>query len=344
MLIQAKDLKIPAVERLIRAWAQLYLIDLSELPARGTREFDKWIETASAPGRAATVAKLNEQFMRARCQMASIETSDLYSYMPEVLDCNELKQLAEVTLNVYQQLFELYQQHTTSDPQPEAWGIPDITRFATALEPKLLAFQAFHIQAKDWRAIGFLTTQLNFCNNWLLKVLTQPEQQLLLPYLRFLEEYAAHPWNRVCVAAASYEATNPTLMLVERMIPRADEIAQRVYGKLLQAFPYQTSRRGPLQHPGVKHSCLRDLKMFQAYLWLCMLEQNLDAMETELISLCLMVLPSLEVEWKLILRWVQMLADDILEQVELCERRLVLPYTHRVQEIFIDLYYSRVRA
>lgn len=273
--------------------------------------------------------------------MAGIETSDLYAYMPEVLDGNELKQLADVSLQLYQQVFELYQQHPTSAVQPEAWGIPDIAQFAKALEPKLLEFQLFHVQTKDWRAIGFLTTQLNFCNDWLLKTLTLPEQQLLTPHLQFLEEYAAHPWPRVCAAAAGYAATHPTVMLVEQMIPAADRVAQSVYQQLIKAFPYQLSRRGPLYHPGVKHSCLRDLKMFQAYLWLCVLEQSMAAIETELVPLCLMVLPSVEVEWHFIIRWVQMLATEIINQVDPPHRDLVLPYITKMEQVFVDLYYSR---
>lgn len=342
MLIETEYLQTPAVERLIGAWRQLYQLNLSELPSRNTPDFERLADAASLQGRTATVVKLNEQFIRIRCQMAGIETSDLYTYLPEVLDCNELKQLAEVSLNLYQQLFELYQQHGTSADAPEAWGIPDIVQFAKTLEPKLLEFQSFHIHTKDWRAIGFLTTQLNFCNDWLLKALTPSEQQLLTPYLQFLEEYAAHPWPRVCAAAASYETTNPTLMLVEQMIPLADAIAQRVYQQLVKALPYHLSRRGPLQHPGVKHSCLRDLKMFQAYLWLCVLEQSTDSIATELLSLCLMVLPSIEVKWSLIIRWVQTLIEEITNQIDPPLQDLVLPYTTGIEQIFVDLYYSRV--
>jgi hypothetical protein len=342
MLIATEYLPTPAVERLVGAWRQLYLLDLSELPARHSPDFARLLEVASPQGRTATVAKLNEQFIRIRCQMAGIETSDLYTYMPEILDCSELKQLAELSRHLYQQLFELYQQHSTQATAPGAWGIYDIVEFAKALEPKLLEFQSFHRHTKDWRAIGFLTTQLNFCNDWLLKALTPPEQQLLTPYLQFLEDYAAHPWPRVCAAAARYDLTHPTLRIVEQMIPLADDIAQSAYQRLVQAFPSYLSRRGPLHHPGIRHSCLRDLKMFQAYLWLCVLEQSTVAIETELVSLCLMVLPSLDVKWKLVLRWVQTLTEEILDRIDLPHQEAVLSCITKIEQIFVDLYYSRV--
>lgn len=354
MHIEADLPRSANVVRLVTCWRQLYRLNPSILPKKETPALNEWIAAASPEGRAATVEKLNESFLRIRCQLAGIETSDLYSYMPRVLDCNELRRLAEVSLTLYQEILKLYQHQfpltTTSLTSllnmPSAglvdvYSIPRIEELIAALEPKLLEFQMFHQRAKDWRSVGFLTTQLNFCNNWLLKSLTLPEQQLVTPYLMFLEEYAAHPWQRVCAAAARYDVAHPALELAEQMIPEAEGIAANVYQQLLKVIPNHASRRGTLAHPGVKHSCLRDLKMFQAYLWLCILQQNMAAIETELVSLCLMVLPSVSVKWELIDCWLQALTDEIHRQIKPSQHDLVLPYTKRMQQAFVRLYNLR---
>jgi hypothetical protein len=46
-----------------------------------------------------------------KCQLASIQTKELYNFMPAMLDFNELKRLADASLRLYQQLLDLYQQH-----------------------------------------------------------------------------------------------------------------------------------------------------------------------------------------------------------------------------------------
>jgi hypothetical protein len=198
-----------------------------------------------------------------------------------------------------------------------------------------MQFQEYHHQAKDWRSIGFLTTQLNFCNNWLAHSLTQPELVLLNPYLKFVEEQIAHPWQRAYAAGAVHSPNSPVLQLAERMIPAAEDIAQVVYSKLVEHLPYHQSRRGSLDYPGVTHSCLRDLKMFQSYLWLCVLKESMAPIEEELLRLCIMVLPSIGVKWSMIELWIQMLADEIMSRIEPSQQHYVLPYTAGMYQSFV---------
>jgi hypothetical protein len=352
MLRKIDMLITPSVERLIQAWSQLYAPDCSVFSLIDGDDFQQWVEAALPTGRAATVAKLNSRLIEMKCQIASIQTKELYNYMPTVLNFNELRQLADTSLHLYQQLFDLYQQHapstasslnkslalaSRSERADSGWGIPDLKQLAQALEPILLQFQEYHQQARDWRSLGFLTTQLNFCNDWIAESLTPPELLLLSPYFKFVEEQVAHPWQRVCAAGAKYSLNSPVLQLVERMIPTAEGIAQVVYEQLLDQLPYHQSRRGSLRHPGVTHSCLRDLKMFQSYLWLCVLEESIAPVEEELLRLCIMVLPSVEVKWELIELWIQMLVDEIISRIESSQQHYVLPYT-------VGMYHSFVVA
>jgi len=120
------------------------------------------------------------------------------------------------------------------------------------------------------------------------------------------------------------------------MIPASKGIAQVVYQQLMTTFPHHRSRRGILKHVEVAHSCLRDLKMFQAYFWLCILEENLAPIQEELLELCVMVLPSLDVKWELIEAWTQALADEIISYVEPFQYKDVLPYTTGMCQAFVN--------
>jgi hypothetical protein len=118
------------------------------------------------------------------------------------------------------------------------------------------------------------------------------------------------------------------------MFPLAQEVAEIVYRRLIQELPNHKSRRGKLTHPGIRYSCLRDLNIFQAYLWLSVLEQNSQAIERELITLCIMVMQSMDVKWSLIERWTINLCDEIMYRLDHSQQFLLLPYTQGMQQAF----------
>ena len=81
------------------------------------------------------------------------------------------------------------------------------------------------------------------------------------------------------------------------MLPACHDIAKTVYRRAVKLYASHQSRRGKLSHPGVMASAIRDLEMMQGYLWLCVLENNFIAVEQELIPLCVLVFPSVQVTW-----------------------------------------------
>jgi hypothetical protein len=159
---------------------------------------------------------------------------------------------------------------------------------------------------------------------------------LLEPYLRFVEEQVAQPWQRVCAAAVAYEVDHPLIAMVEQMMLRSTQIARAAFTTLVQQCPQHTSRRGALSHADIAHSCIRDLKMFQAYLWLCVLEGNLSAIEQELLDLCVQVLPSVGVKWELTKIWTQTLTDELLRHLDAMQQQMLQPYTSEMQQIFLN--------
>ncbi|TVP62790.1 MAG: hypothetical protein EA342_18715 [Leptolyngbya sp. LCM1.Bin17] len=348
MLISSSLVEVPTVNCLVELWSSRYLPSLSTLPlGQGTTVNHDLRSASSAQGRAQTVNKLHKNLINKTCRLAAIRVKDLFTSLPNVLDLDEVKQLSDASTNIYIKLLEVYQEslpiHITSPEQLRAtygesalsaWGMPKIEKLAAELEPLLLEFQEKHRISKDWRTLGFITTQLNFSNALFLEQLTPVEQVLITPYFKFIEEQVALPLQRLCSAAANYELNSPEFILVKQMLPMMRDISATVNGALIKGFPNYYGRRGKLDNVAVQHSCLRDLDMFQVYLWLCVLEGRLTAVEHELVALCIMVLESVGIAWPLVLRWNEMLMDEILWRVDARQRQLLEPYTTGMVKAF----------
>jgi hypothetical protein len=170
-----------------------------------------------------------------------------------------------------------------------------------------------------------------------LNRLTLAEQVLLSPYFKFVEEQVCIPWQRVCAAATKHEPDSPLLATVLQMLPASQEIAKQVYHRAAQLYPNHRSRRGGLMEPGVRASSIRDIEMFQGYLWLCTLEGNMTAVEQELLPLCIMVFPSIDVAWELVEHILPLLVNEIQTRLLPAQMRLLLPYTQAMQQLFSNL-------
>ncbi len=351
MLKSTTLVNTPSVNQLVRLWEKRYTPDLSSL-IKDPSSYAALVEAAKPEGRTLTVVKLQERVVRNNCQMAGIHTKDLYAYISKILDLNEARRVTEYAFKVHQKLLEIYQHQPPNvafptnrllvvadncgNNSPLPWRMLPIEQLSTALEPVLLEFQEQHRVSKDWRMLGFMTTQLNFSNKLLLRELTPVEKVLVNPYLKFVEEQVALPWQRICAAAANHELDSCILSVVMQMLPAAQEIAEATYHRFTQLQPNHRSLRGGLSDRGVKHSCLRDLNMFQAYLWLCVLEESIAAVEQELISLCVMVTQSVEMTWELIEKWIKVLTDEILSRLNPQQQALVQPYTQTIQQAFLE--------
>ncbi len=350
MLKSTHVVTTPSVKRLLKLWALRYKTDLSSLLLSQEPSIGSLLQIALPEGRVKTVAKLKDKLLNINSQMAWIQTKSLYNYLPNVLDFNEAKKITESTILVYKVLFRIYEKQLLRDDlfaikllqtvknfehsYVNEFKIITIEELAYALEPILMAFQEQQMACKDWRTLGFMTTQLKFTNKLILNQITQSEKLLVSPYLKFIEEQVAIPWQRVCIASANHDLDSPALALVEEMLPLADEIAQTVYHRIVELFPEHRSRSGFLNNPNVAQSSIRDLTMFQAYLWLCVLEESLVSVEAELVDLCFMVMEKVEVKWGVLQKWNQILIDEIINRVKPEHKTILLPYTQGMQKAF----------
>ncbi|GAA6617002.1 hypothetical protein [Scytonema sp. NUACC26] len=355
MLIGSQTVSNPAVKCLVNLWAERYTLDLSSVfREQDPSVYNSLIEASSLEGRASTVSKLREAIVDAKCQFAGIQAKALYEYIPNVVNLSEARRLTQFAVQVYIELLKLYQQPASATSSVEdrlqilagmiltnhsslsVWGIPDVEDLAKSLESVLLEYQEQYIISKDWCTLGFLTTQINFSNQLLLKKLPPVERILIYPYLRFIEEQIAIPWQRVCIAGAKHELNSPAITLVKEMLPASLDVAKTVYHQLTKLFPDYCGRRGGFDHPGVEHSCLRDLQMFQAYLWLCVLERSFAPVEKELVTLCAMVMQRVGVPWEITVQWNKLLMDEISSRVKPEQLSYLLPYMQGMQQAFYD--------
>ncbi len=365
MLKITKLVNSTSVERLVKLWAQRYVPDLSTLSSvEGSFTISELVAVASTEGRTKTVAEVLH-LIQIQCERAGMKTNALFSYVPNVVNLAEARRLAQFGAKVYQKAMEVYLQQSPSITALAAmqravtpnssegtinlssnafshWAkkaieLPAIEQLYAALEPSLVELQEQHLISKDPRTIGFINTQFHFTAKLILQKLTLPEQVLVSPYLKFVEEQACIPWTRLCAAAAKHEPGSPTLTVVEQMLPLSHEIAKTVYSQCIKLFPHHQSRRGGLSDLGVTASTIRDLNMFQSYLWLCVLEENMGLIKNELIPLCVMVFPSVDVAWELVRDMTKLLMNEVLAHVEPDFKPLVLPYTQAMEQLFSNL-------
>ena len=346
-----------SVNRLVQLWADRYVPDLSTLSQKRTLlTFSDLIKAASSDGRDRTVAKL-QRMVEINCKCAGIQANVIFSYIPNVVSLTEGQGIAKAAAQVYHQVLNVYQEQSISSALWETWqqrGSVDfstdtvnssvmprlevfqVKQLATTLEPLLLQFQQQHLSASDRRTIGFMSTQFHLTSKLVLTRLTLPEQLLLSPYFKFVEEQVCIPWQRVCAAVAQHKLNSPIVALIEKLLPMSQEIAKKVYQRAVQLYPNHLSRQGGLSAPEVRTSSIRDIEMFQGYLWLCALEGSMMAVEKELLPLCLMVFPSIDVTLDLVEQLLKLLAAEIQSRLSPAQMNLLLPYTQGIQHLFAN--------
>lgn len=334
--------QLSSADRLFSLWTARYLSRQSF----GTVSSKALESSASSPGRQQTVETLRDDLLEDSCKRAAIRTKDLYAHY-EYLDLKETSELARCALQIYPVLLEFYRSHTPrvafsqADNQPfrksslTVFAIPELYTLASLIEPFLSEFQSEDFRSTNWQTRSFLTTEVNLSGKLLLDVLSPAEQVLLGPYFAFLEDYVAIPWQRMCIAAAEHPLTSPTFKLVEQMLPKISEISMTVYTQGCKRFESYYNRRGQLDNPGVKHSSLRDLDMFQVYLWLCVLQDDLAAIEQELFVLCDLVYKGINIPWEMASQATLLLGTEIMKHLEPSEQSLLDPYAYGLMRAFV---------
>ena len=79
--------------------------------------------------------------------------------------------------------------------------------------------------------------------------------------------------------------------------------------------------------------------MFQAYLWLCVLQGNLDAIEQELFVLCDLVYRGIGIPWEMASQATVYLVAEIMQNLKPSDQKLLDPYAYGLIKAFATAGY-----
>jgi hypothetical protein len=186
----------------------------------------------------------------------------------------------------------------------------------------------------DPRLIGFVSMQFHYSGQMLLKSIPKPEQSILADYFKVVDDHLYMPLQRAYDAAAKYVYGDERLKVVHTLLPHITNIANNVVNRVNQLYPNYCCYTDRLDSSAVRISSVRDVEMFQVYLWTCVLEQRFDAIQEELFPLCVMLYPTLKVNWELVRQMLHLLAREFSKYVVPEQRRYYLPYQDALWAMF----------
>jgi hypothetical protein len=187
-------------------------------------------------------------------------------------------------------------------------------RFSVQASKKLGEIRAAHTTV-DPRLIGFVSMQFHYCGQMLCQEAPDGERSMLQQYFKVVDDLLYMPLHRAYQAAADYEYHHPRLEAVRLGLPVTTNIAHSIVDKVASYCPDYVTYTGPLASPIVRVSSVRDVEMFQIYLWTCVLEQNISAITQELFPLCVMLYPTLNVSWGLVRLMINLLDQELSHYV-----------------------------
>ncbi|MCT7950851.1 hypothetical protein NG798_13710 [Ancylothrix sp. C2] len=229
---------------------------------------------------------------------------------------------------IYEKLLEYYSDGET----PEALSL--------AVGKELLRLTQSY-RTPDPRVLGFVNLLFHHTGLLLLQEVPEFEQTLLADYIKVIEEHLNMPLVRLYAAAATHPPDSPALLAVIQLLPDIGEIAKFVSGRIQKMYPNYRSFTGKLSDVIVHRSSLRDIEMFQVYLWTCVLEGNLSALKDELFPLCVLLYPALKVDWELVRQMLYLLAQEISGHLSEEQRSLFVPYFNACWEMFAPEVFSQ---
>jgi len=307
-------------QALAKLWAKKYVQSLDT----STENWDESRELAARNKRILTAEKLRNSLCNST-QQAWYKTDYLigkeifrHRIDPQLIDSSEL---LEDAYTVYEKTLEIYAQMLSPQHLSRV-----ISSFLGAIRKKYTAH--------DPRIIGFVSMQFHYTGQIMLADVSVRERKNLLDYFKVIDDYLYMPLQRAYDAAANQDYNSQRLRVVQQLLPLSTEIAQSICERVIQLYPNYCSYTGNLKTNVVKTATIRDVEMFQVYLWVCVLENSIDAIQQELFPLCVMLYPTLKVRWELVRQMINLLGKEIGTRLGREQQKLFLPYFRALQEMF----------
>jgi hypothetical protein len=191
-----------------------------------------------------------------------------------------------------------------------------------------------HYTATDARVIGFVAMQMHYTGYMLLREVPQSERQRVYSYFKVVDDYLYMPLQRAYDASANHDFDSPIMRIVQQLLPLSSKIAQTICERVIQIYPNYRTHSGLIANPIVKIASMRDIEMFQVYLWVSILEDSIGAIQHELFPLCVMLYPALKVQWELVRQMIHLLGQEISIRLGEKQRSIFQPYFQILWEMF----------
>lgn len=186
---------------------------------------------------------------------------------------------------------------------------------------------------------AFVGIQFQQVKRLILDRLPQNQWAALEGYCRVVDNYLCMPLLHLHRAAAVRDKDALDVLAVERLMPLSHKIAHKIAPQVLSAYPSYRSKSSALSASLIKASSVRDLELIQAYLWICVLEENDTAVERELLPVCEMLYPMLHISWELVRYGLMLLEHEIGRLADPLQWKQLKPYLDALKHRFSALFY-----
>ncbi|MBG1266746.1 hypothetical protein [Nostoc sp. WHI] len=344
-----------AVESLAQQWAKKYIGNL-KVDTDKTEEIEipNLSKIVSPEGRKKTAQKVLDS-LRSVSARAWNKTEALLSkeVKQHGIDLNLINpwEIAGDSFNIYQKALDVYTQQTTSQPLSLVRNLVDSenplyeqaldvyteqvapSKLATVIGADIGKLRKKYT-SNDPRVIGFVSMQFHYTGQMLIQSLEPIEQSLISTYFKVIDDHLYMPLQRAYEAAANHDYDSVALSAVQKLLPISTQIAKRICQRVIELYPNYNSMSGGLSNPIVKTSSVRDVEMFQIYLWVCALEASCGAIQQELFPLCVMLYPRLKVQWEVVRQMLHLLRQEIDISLTSEEAETLMPYFQVLWDMF----------
>ncbi|MBK1988157.1 hypothetical protein A0J48_011515 [Sphaerospermopsis aphanizomenoides BCCUSP55] len=342
-----------SVESLAQQWAKKYLQSLHIDPSQQKNSpVSDLSEISSSAGREKTATKIRES-LRSISAKAWNKTEILLSaeVKQHGIDYNLINpwDIAADSFRIYEKVLSVY----TDTEALRASEVINMTESDCCDEQKLLDYaekvapnqlatvvgsEISAIRKKytnaDPRVIGFVSMQFHYTSQMLIQLVEPVEQSLISAYFKVIDDHLYMPLQRAYEAAAKHNYNSPVLSAVQQLLPVSTQIAKNISQRVIELFPAYSTMSGKLSDPVVKISSIRDVEMFQVYLWVCALEGSIAAIQQELFPLCVMLYPTLKVQWEMVRQMLHLLRYEISDRLTPQQTNSLMPYFQALSQMF----------
>jgi hypothetical protein len=343
------------VNSLAQQWAKRYLQNIRvNSSVEESNNLSDLAEIVSLGGRESTAKKIMES-LRSVSANAWNKTEALLStqIIHHNIDPNLINpwEIAGDSFKIYQKTLDVYTQQTTRRPLSLVMNYlgqsnsldeqaPDIyteqvapNKLATVISPDIGAIRNKYTSI-DPRVIGFVSMQFHYTSQMLIEPLTPLERSLVAAYFKVIDDHLYMPLQRAYEAAANHDYNSPVLSAVQQLLPISTKIAKKISQRVIEMYPNYSCMSGVLSNPIVQISSIRDVEMFQVYLWVCALEESIASIQQELFPLCVMLYPTLKVRWELVRQMLHLLGEEINNCLTPEQSKTLMPYFQVLLDMF----------